>query len=314
MRARRGIRRRARYGPRDAPRARRRAARAWLRATGMMPSAVMSKVTSATWSAASPWRRSPAASRGCKNILDRHHAVGQLLAEAAQEADRERLGRDVHCEVAMIDVADALAADQRARRDAAQRRRGVGMAPQQRQGRGDQAGAHHREQRDHAFHRVGKLDATTASVGRPKSRKPRRERRDGTVGLRVSEAAHRPVGEGRAVGRIDQRERIGPARQRAAEQVVECRLHGGNCRIWSSALKSSPTVFAKITSASLRLRLAPPGFRKIAEQRGRGRTFDIGPARKPLLGDVEQRHHVGPDISTRSSARTAATTSGASAP
>ena len=93
-----------------------------------------------------------------EDIVERHDAVRQVLAEAAQEADGEGLGRDVHREIAMHDVADALAADQRARRDAAERRRRIGMAPQQRQRRGDQSGAHHGEQRDHALHRVGKLD------------------------------------------------------------------------------------------------------------------------------------------------------------
>ena len=80
-----------------------------------------------------------------EDVVERHHAVRQVLAEAAQEADGERLGRDVHCKVAMHDVADPLAADQRARRHAAERRRRIGMAPEQGERCGDQSGAHHGE-------------------------------------------------------------------------------------------------------------------------------------------------------------------------
>ena len=46
-----------------------------------------------------------------ENVIDRHHAVGQVLAEATQEADREGFHRDVHREIAMHRVANALAAD-----------------------------------------------------------------------------------------------------------------------------------------------------------------------------------------------------------
>ena len=94
---------------------------------------------------------------------------------------------------------------------AAERGGGIRVAPQQRQRRGDQSGAHHREQRDHALDRVGKLDRHHGVGRQAEAAQPRRECRDRAVGLRVGEAAHRPVGERRPVGRIDQRERIRPA-------------------------------------------------------------------------------------------------------
>ena len=107
---------------------------AWLRATGTMPSAVMSKVTQRDvigGLAIALDRRRLAAAR--EDVVDRHDAVRQVLAEAAQEADGEGLHRDVHREVAMHGVADALAADQRARRHAAERSSSIRMAPEQRQ-------------------------------------------------------------------------------------------------------------------------------------------------------------------------------------
>jgi len=162
-----------------------------------------------------------------EDVVERNDAVGQVLAEAAQEADGEGLGRDMHREVAVHDVPDPLAADQRARRDAAERRRRIGMPPEQRERCGDQPGAHHGEQRDHAFHRVGKLDRHHGVGRQPELAQSRRERRDGAVCLRIAEPAHRSVGEGGPVGRVDQRWRVGPARKRAAEQIVEGRLRGG---------------------------------------------------------------------------------------
>ena len=118
-----------------------------------------------------------------EDIVDRHHAVGQVLAEPAQEADGEGLHRDVHRKIAMHGIADALAADQRARRDAAERRRRIGVAPQQRQRRRDQPRAHHGEQRDHALDRVGKLDRHHGVGRQAEAAQPRRERRDRAVRL-----------------------------------------------------------------------------------------------------------------------------------
>ena len=84
---------------------------AWLRATGTRPSGVTSQVTTATWAAGLPSRsiggggidRCRAVSRSSNGITP----SGRLGAEAADVADREELGRDLHGELAVIDVADA---------------------------------------------------------------------------------------------------------------------------------------------------------------------------------------------------------------
>ena len=94
----------------------------------------------------------------CENVVNRHDTVGQVLAEPAKEADGEGLHRDVHRQIAMHRVADALAADQCARCDPAQGSGSIRMAPKQRQRRSDHPGAQNREQRDHTLNRVRQLD------------------------------------------------------------------------------------------------------------------------------------------------------------
>ena len=81
-----------------------------------------------------------------EQIVERHHAVGQVAAEAAHIADGKDFRRDVQRELAMIEAADsrpqvisALAPMRAERRDR------VGAPPQQRQRRRDHSRAQHAE-------------------------------------------------------------------------------------------------------------------------------------------------------------------------
>ena len=96
------------------------------------------------------------------------------------------------------------------------------LAPQQRQRRGDHAGAQHAEQRDHALDRIGQLHARPrCRSARPSCAQPGREGRDRAVGLRIGQARGAPSVKLCAIVRVDQRERVGMAHAGAAEQVVE---------------------------------------------------------------------------------------------
>ena len=116
------------------------------------------------------------------------------------------------------------------------------MPPQQRQRRRDHAGAQHAQERDHALDRVGQLHADDGVGLQAEVAQPRSDRGDRAVGLRVGERRGAAVGEGFAVGRIGQRERVGTAHAGAAEQVVERRggspserLRRGSRIIWLSS-------------------------------------------------------------------------------
>ena len=107
---------------------------------------------------------------------------------------------------------------------------------------------------------------TTVSVCKAERAQPGGERRDGAVGLRVSQRARRAVGEARAVRRVDQRQRIGDAHAGAAEQVVERRRRCAvGCR-----------------RGSWRASSVPPGFRQIAEQRGALRDARFASSAPPI--------------------------------
>ena len=101
------------------------------------------------------------------------------------------------------------------------RRHHLLLAPEQRQRRRDHAGAQHAEQRDDAVDGVGKLHRHHGIGLQAEPAQPGGERRNGAVGLRIGQPPRRAAGEARAVGRIDQRQRVGAAHAGAAEQVVE---------------------------------------------------------------------------------------------
>ena len=107
--------------------------------------------------------------------------------------------------------------------DATERGNAFGAPPQQRQRHGDQPGAQHPEQREHAFDRVGDLDADDGVGVQPHAPQPSGDGRNHAIGLRIGEAARLAVGEALAVGRVDERNVVGPPLRRPAQQLIERR-------------------------------------------------------------------------------------------
>ena len=60
-----------------------------------------------------------------------------------------------------------------------------------------------------------------ASVGKPMRAQPAGDRGDHAVGLGKGEPARRPVGEGLPVGRVGERQRVGPPLGEAAEHLLD---------------------------------------------------------------------------------------------
>ena len=158
---------------------------------------------------------------GREQIVERHHAVGQVGAKAADIADRKHVGRNPHGELAVIDAPDMAASDERLGADARERCDRFGPAPQQRQGRGDHAGPHHAENGENVLDDVGQLDADDGVGRQLHLAQAPGDRRDHAVGLGKSEAPRRAVGESFAVRRVGQRQRLGPALRDAAENLVD---------------------------------------------------------------------------------------------
>ena len=160
---------------------------------------------------------------GGVEVVEGNHAVGRALAKAADIADREDFDGDLHGEVVMIAGSDPAAHDQRVRPDPAQCGDRLGTPPEQRQRHGDQPGAQHAEQREHALDRVGDLDANQHVAAQPHPPQPAGDGRDHAVGLRVGQAARLAVGEALAIRRIDQRDGVGAPQRRPVQQFVEGR-------------------------------------------------------------------------------------------
>jgi hypothetical protein len=159
-------------------------------------------------------------------VVEADHAVGEAGPEAAYLANLEHIGRHMHRELAMIDRADAAADDERTRADAAERRGAIGLPPQQRQRRGDQAGAQDAEQRQGGVDRIGHLQADDLIGLQAETAQSRRDRVDHAVGLHIGEAAWRGARDGRGVWWVDQRDGVGAARKSAPKYVVERRAPG----------------------------------------------------------------------------------------
>ena len=188
-----------------------------------MPSAVTSNVTSAARSA---FRRASGASAPSVKISSSGTTPsGRFSPNAPTKRIENVSAARSHGDGAVVDLADHAARDQRTRAGLLQRRRRVRLPPEQRQRRRDHSGAQYAEQRDRALDRVGKLQRHDGAGRQAVTAQHRGERRDRAIALRVGEAARRAVGHARAVRRIDQRERIRPARERAAEEVVERGAH-----------------------------------------------------------------------------------------
>jgi hypothetical protein len=105
-----------------------------------------------------------------EQIVERHHAVGQVRCRSRRRSGSKTLPRRRAWRIGMIERADAAAGDQRLGADARQRGDRIGAAPQQRQRRRDHARAHHAENGEDIFHVLGNWMPTIASVGSPMRR------------------------------------------------------------------------------------------------------------------------------------------------
>ena len=83
----------------------------------------------------------------------------------------------------MIGGADAPHRNQRAGADGGNGGGAIGLPPQQRQRRGDQARAQHAEQGEHRFDGVGHLQGDDLVAREPVPAQPRGDGGDGAIGL-----------------------------------------------------------------------------------------------------------------------------------
>jgi hypothetical protein len=158
---------------------------------------------------------------GREQVVERHHAVGQLRAEAAHIADGKHFGGHAHAELAVLEIADAAAGDQRLGADAGKRRNRIGAAPEKRERRDDHSCPQYAEHRQKIFDDVGHLHADDGVDRQAHAAQPPGDRRDHAIGLGIGEAPRRTVGEAFAIGRIGQRRRAGPPFREAAEHLVD---------------------------------------------------------------------------------------------
>ena len=160
-------------------------------------------------------------------VVERHHAVGEAFAEAADIADREHIGGDLHRQIAVIDVADPRGGDDGLGAHLVERESRIGAPPEQRQRHGDHAGAQNAEDRQHAFGGVGQLDADHRVGLQPELAQPHGDGGDDAVRLGKRQAVRRAVGEGLAVERIGDGDGVGAERRGAAEHLVDGRFRAG---------------------------------------------------------------------------------------
>ena len=169
--------------------------------------------------------------RGCRfaaqGEVERGHAFRQVIAEAADVADRECFDRGVHGEVGMVDAVDPARGHDRARPGAIERDRQFRLPPEQRKQRHDQPGAMRGQHRQHEFDGIGQLDCDHGIGRQTGFDEMRRQRRDRPIGLREGQAFGRLARDARLVERIEQRQRIRLPRQDPAKQSVKRRRYVG---------------------------------------------------------------------------------------
>ena len=137
------------------------------------------------------------------------------------EAHRKCPGGDLHGEIVVVGAPDTTAHHQSSGSDAAERSQCLGAAPQQGQRHRDQAGAQHTEQREHAFDRVGDLESDNGIGAEAQATQASGDRGNHAIGMRIGEAARISASEARAIGRIEQGERVRSLQRGLTQQVVE---------------------------------------------------------------------------------------------
>ena len=158
---------------------------------------------------------------GSKQIVERDHAIGEILSERAQIPDGEHLGGDLHRQSGVVEGADVAAGDQRSRADARERHYRVGAPPQQRQRRRDHAGAPDAEHGQKVLDDIRQLDADDGVGWQTHAAQPARDRGNDAVRLGKGEPARLAVGEARAVRRVDEGERVGMEPGEVTEHVLD---------------------------------------------------------------------------------------------
>ena len=156
-----------------------------------------------------------------EQIVERHHAIGQVRAEGADMADGKEVRRHLHGHLGLRQRSGAGAGDDSLGADAGKCGDRILPVPKQRQRRRDHAGAQDSEQRQHALHRIRQLQRHHCVGRKAQGAQARGKARNEPVGLRIREHARRAVGECCTIGRIDQRQRVRVAHAGAAEQVVK---------------------------------------------------------------------------------------------
>ncbi|MGX1061852.1 hypothetical protein AB7M39_001217 [Bradyrhizobium diazoefficiens] len=166
------------------------------------------------------------AGRAGQDLVERGHAFGQVGAEAADMADRERLGRSVHREVGIADAVDPAHGDDGARGGAVERSGQFRVAPEQRQHGDDETGAMGGEHRQHELDRVRQLDCDDGIGRQARFDEIGRQRLDGGIGLGIAQPPRLVPGHARLVEGVEQGGRVRLPHQRALEQRVERRRYG----------------------------------------------------------------------------------------
>ena len=156
-----------------------------------------------------------------QQVGERHHAVRQLLAEAAYVANGKHVGSDVHGALSVVERADVIAGDDCLSADTGERDRRVVATVEQRQRGHDHLRPQHAERRQKILDDIGQLNADDRVGRQSHIAQPRRNGTHNAIGFGVGEVTWVSAGKACAVERVDQRQRVRPALSVAMENVVE---------------------------------------------------------------------------------------------
>ena len=216
-------------------------------------------------------------------VVERGHAFGQVVAEAADMADRERFGGGVHGDVGIDDAVDLARGHDRPRGGAVERHGQFRLPPEQRQHRDDEAGAEGGEHGEREFDGVGQLNRDHGIGRQAGFDEMRRQRRDHAVGLREGQPLRRLAGDALLVEGIDQRQRIRLPRQVAFEQAYRAlaKRWAGSRRYFGSVTRvaSASVGFTSLPASATRFPADSPSTRSLQAVLSDSSARSIAPAR-----------------------------------